>query len=467
MLMRAIQVALCVSCLLSPRAVRAGETPLTPAEQTEIAREAYVYLYPLLTMDVTRRISTNEEAGKSTMRGPANAFLHLPAFPPADFRDVVRPNFDTLYSIAFVDLTSGPMVVSAPDTGGRYYLLPMLDMWTDVFASPGKRTTGTGAASWALTPPGWKGDLPASVSQIAAPTPWVWIIGRTQTNGPADYDAVHKVQAGFKLAPLAEMGKEWQPPAVKVDPSVDMKTPPIRQVTAMPAARYFSYGAELMKVNPPHATDQAILARMKRLGIEAGKSFDFAKAEPAVQRALSQGVADGQRMLELGSKSLGRTVNHWQIDTDTMGVYGNSYLRRAVIAMFGLGANQPEDAVYPFNAGDSDGKPLDGSHKYVLHFAKADLPPVSAFWSVTLYDPQGFPVANPLNRFAIGDRDSLTYNKDGSLDLYFQNASPGKDKESNWLPSPKGAFTLTMRMYAPKAEVLDGRWAPPAVKRAK
>lgn len=454
-------------CLLFANGARAAETPLSADEQKEVAREAYLYLYPLVLMDVTRRQMTNVEAGKSAVFGPPNMFTHVPTFPPADMRAVVRPNFDTLYSVAWLDLTSGPMIVSTADTNGRYFMLPMLDMWTDVFAVPGKRTTGTGAANFAVTPQGWKGELPVGVERIDSPTPHVWIIGRTQTNGVADYNAVHAVQSGYKIRTLSEWGKEPAARTVKVDPEIDMKTAPLDSVKRMPAARYFGYAADLLKVNPPHVTDQPIVARMRRLGIVAGQSFDFDKADPGVQRALAQGMADGMRLMEVKASSIARNVNGWQMSTDTIGVYGNFYLKRAIIAMGGLGANLPEDAVYPFNVGDADGKPLDGSKRYAIRFAKNDLPPVSAFWSVTLYDSEGFPVANPQNRYAIGDRDSLKYNADGSLDLYFQNASPGKDREANWLPTPKGPFTLTMRLYAPRAEVIDGRWSPPAVKKAK
>jgi hypothetical protein len=163
---------------------------------------------------------------------------------------------------------------------------------------------------------------------------------------------------------------------------------------------------------------------------------------------------------------MARVVNGWQMNTDTMGVYGDNYLKRAIIAMIGLGANQLDDAIYPLNTSDADGNPLSGEHKYVLHFDKQELPPVNAFWSVTMYDEQGFQVANPINRFAIGDRDNLKYNADGSLDLYFQHENPGADKESNLLPSPpSGTLGVTMRVYAPKAPALDGSWNPPAIKR--
>jgi hypothetical protein len=394
-----------------------------------------------------------------------NAFTHVPIFPPADFRDVVRPNFDTLYSIAWLDLTKEPMVIAVADTQERYYLLPMLDMWTDVFASPGKRTTGTGAGTFAVVPPGWQGKLPDDVQRIDAPTPYVWIIGRTQTNGAKDYEAVHKVQDGYTITPLSQRGKAPEPAKALIDPDVDMKTAPMIQVDNMAAADYFAYAAELMKVNPPHITDQPIIARMRRIGIEPGKSFDLKKVDPTVMHALERAAPDALKAMRAKIPTLARVVNGWQMNTDTMGVYGNYYLKRAIVALVGLGANVPEDAVYPLNIGEAEGKPLIGANKYTLHFDKSNLPPVYAFWSITLYDKDGFPAANDLNRNAIGDRDELKFNTDGSLDICFQNQSPGKDKEANWLPAPTGDFNLTMRLYAPKREVLDGRWAPPPIKR--
>jgi hypothetical protein len=434
-------------------------------EAYEIGIEAYTYLYSLVLMDATRRQAVNVEPGKVFGRGPMNAFTHVSIFPPADFRDVVRPNFDTLYSIAWLDLTKEPLVLSVPDTQGRYYLLPMLDMWTDVFASPGKRTTGTGAGRFAIVPPHWKGGIPEDLQRIDAPTPYVWIIGRTQTNGAKDYEAVHKVQNGYTITPLSQLGKAAQPATAKIDPTVDMKTAPMIQVDSLGAGKFFAYAAELMKLHPPHITDQSVLARMRRIGIEPGKSFDIANASADVKSALERSAPDALRAMKAKIPTLARLANGWQMNTDTMGVYGNFYLKRAIVALVGLGANQPEDAVYPLNLADSEGKPLTGANEYVLHFDKLKIPPAGAFWSITLYDTDGFPTANALNRNAIGDRDELKYNADGSVDLYFQHASPGKDKESNWLPAPATNFNLTMRLYAPKPEVVDGRWVPPVVKR--
>ena len=267
-------------------------------------------------------------------------------------------------------------------------------MWTDVFASPGWRTTGTQAANFLVTPPGWTGSVPDGMQQIKAPTPYVWIIGRTKTDGPPDYDAVHKIQAGYKITPLSRWGKTAEAVTAKVDPSVDMKTPPKIQVDTMSADKYFTYAAEVMKVNPPHITDEPIVARMKRIGIEVGQSFDFAKLDPAVKKALGSAPADAQALMKWKVPTLARVVNYWSMNTDTMGVYGNYYLKRAMVTQMGLGANLPEDAIYPFNLGDETGQSLSGANKYVLHFDKSQLPPVSAFWSVTLYDSEGFQVAN-------------------------------------------------------------------------
>ncbi len=335
------------------------------------------------------------------------------------------------------------------------------------FRRAGKRTSGTKAGLYAVTPQGWKGELPKGAQRIDAPTSYVWIIGRTQTNGPADYEAVHRVQDGYKLTPLAEWGKAPVAPETKIDPAVDMKTPPKEQVDTMKPDAYFRYASELLKTNPPHVTDWSMVERLKRIGVEPGKTFDMASVDPAVRAAVEQGAADGSKIIAEKMTEIGdRRVNGWSINTDTMGVWGNFYLKRAIIARRGLGANQPEDAVYPAVVADADGAPLAGENKYVLHFSKEQLPPVTAFWSLTLYDGEGYPVANSINRFAIGDRDALKYNADGSLDLYIQHDDPGAERQTNWLPSPStGAMAISMRLYGPRAEVLDGSWAPPAVLR--
>ena len=333
-------IALILSLLLCPifSLAAQAQSAVTEQEAQSIAVDAYVYFYPLVTMDVTRKQLTNVEPGKG-VGAPMNALFSFPAFPTADMRQVVRPNFDTLYTVGYLDLTKEPMVVSVPDTGGRYYLLPMLDMWTDVFASPGWRTTGTQAGNFLVTPRGWRGTVPAGFTQIEAPTPYVWIIGRTKTDGPADYDAVHKIQAGYKITPLSEWGKSPKPVEVKLDPSIDMKTPPKTQVDTMKGDNYFAYAAELLKLHPPHLTDQPIIAQMKRIGIEPGKSFDISKVDPVVKQALENAPATARQLMAWKVPTIARVANYWSLNTDTMGVYGNYYLKRAIVAQFGLGAN--------------------------------------------------------------------------------------------------------------------------------
>jgi hypothetical protein len=424
-----------------------------------LSREAYIYLYPLVTMEASRRQAVNTPAEAHPAFGPPNAFHHLRAFPGADFRAVVRPNFDTLYSSAWVDLSAGPVRVSSPDTDDRYFMLPMLDMWTDVFANPGKRTTGTGAQEFILIGPGKHTPKDADAPVIQAPTPWVWIIGRTQTNGPADYEAVNAVQDGYAIEPLGD------PAPFEVDPSADIATEPLRIVEGMSGAEFFAFAAAPVATNPPHLTDFDVLARIAKLGIAPGATFDAGRLSAAELEELEAGIADAKAMIADAVRLFAKPANGWMLNTDTMGVYGNLYLKRAAIARAGLGANPAEDAVYPLLAVDADGAPTDGDRDYVIHFDADALPPVDAFWSITMYDAEGFQVANELDRFAIGDRDPLTYNADGSLDIYVQKENPGAEREANWLPSASGPSGITMRLYAPRPAILDGTWAPPPVRR--
>jgi len=334
--------------------------------------------------------------------------------------------------------------------------LPMLDMWTDVFAAPGKRTTGTGAQSFVVTAPGYTGELPPDTPVIEAPTPWVWVIGRTQTNGPDDYPAVHAVQDGYTITPL-------QATKHTIDPAQDVSTEALRLVNGMSAVEFFGCACEAMLVNPPHTTDFSILARIANLGIVPGQAFDPSSLDPAALVEVEAGAVAAREAIVTAPPRLARLANGWGMLTDSMGVYGNNYLRRAAIALGGLGANPPEDAVYPLLMLDADGDTLAGERDYVIHFEADQLPPVDAFWSITMYDSEGFQTANELDRFAIGDRDHLTYNEDGSLDISIQHTNPGPDAESNWLPAPTGPLGITMRLYAPKPEALDGEWSPPPV----
>jgi len=451
----------------SAPAAQKASAALAPDQLAEIATNAYIYAYPLNIMEMTRRVATNVSGLAEFGKGPMNQFANVPAFPDAKFTDVVRPNADTLYSILWFDVSKEPLLVHIPDSGGRYYLLPILDMWTEVFASPGARTTGTGAQEFAIVGPNWRGQLPAGIDVVRSPTAIGWIIGRTQTNGKADYDAVRKFQAGLSATPLSQWGKPYQPPQGTINPDWDSKTAPVVQVEKLSPAAYFSLFTELTKLNPPHPNDYPILDQMRRMGIEPGKPFALDKAPPAIQRALTEARPAAMKKIGEAFRTSGVANAGWRTNMSGIGTYGADYYHRAAVAYAGLGANTIEDAVYPTALTDTDGKPFSSDNRYVLHFNKDQVPPVHGFWSLTMYNDKQFFAANPIDRYAIGDRDKLAFNPDGSLDLYIQRESPGKDKESNWLPAPaSGPFTMNLRLYWPKAQVLDGTWTPPGIRRA-
>jgi hypothetical protein len=435
-------------------------------EEFWLATDAYIYGYPLVTMEMTRRVITNVASVAGT-RGPMGQFIKLRQYPDASFRDVTAPNADTLYTVAWLDVGKEPWILSIPDMKDRYFLVPLLDGWTNVFQVPGKRTTGTGAQTYAITDPGWKGTLPPGVKEYKSPTSIAWILGRIYCTGtPEDYAAVHALQDQFAVVPLSSYGKPYSPPAGTVDSSIDMKTAVREQVNRMDAVSYFNLLAQLMKANPPAAADAPELAKFAKIGLVPGEDFDASKLDADFVKRIPQ-VAFDRIMLQFKVGKSIRNVNGWMYDSEA-GVYGTDYLNRAFITAIGLGANRIQDAVYPTSLKDADGKAYDGANKYVIHIPKGQLPPVRGFWSVTMYDANYFFVANPINRYSISARQNLKANPDGSIDLYVQNQSPGADKESNWLPAPKDKFILMLRMYWPNEKppsIINGTWKPPACKK--
>jgi hypothetical protein len=445
----------------------AAATPapaLSALEAREIAREAYIYAYPMVLTEITRRVMTNVERPQD-LRSPMNQMAHARSFPDASFADLPRPSADTLSSAMFFDVSKEPMVISVPESGGRYYFLPLLDMWTDVFATRGKRASGTSAQTFAVVAPRWQGRLPNGVGAIRSPTAVVWLAGRIQAGGSkADLAAAHKFQDGIKAVPLSHYGKPYKPPKGRVDPQQDMSAPG-SQVEKMDAAAFFALFAELMKENPPHPADAAVLTRLKRIGLEPGKPFPLGAAPPEVRQALQAAQAEALKQIETAFARSGTPANGWRTNLTAIGTYGADYLQRAGVAYAGLGFNVPEDAVYPTASADAEGQPFSSEQSYVVHFGKDQVPAVRAFWSLALYDDKERLAPNPLKRHAIGDRDKLQFNEDGSLDLYVQRESPGPDRESNWLPAPaSGPYTLNLRLYWPAPEVLKGAWVPPPVR---
>ena len=439
------------------------ERTLNPDELERIATEGYLYFYPMVLMEMTRRVSTNTAHGEKIARGPMGAFVHARAFPPGNFQTVVRPNFDTLYSTAWLDLAAEPYVISVPAMEGRFFMLPLYDMWSEVFASPGTRTHGEGPLTFALCHPQWRGELPAGIERINAPTPTVWVIGRTETHGVGDYAGVHELQDAMRLAPLSTWPDFAPMPFVK-DEGIDMKTPPMIQVESLSARDYFMLASDLVAKNPPHPTDWGMLARLARTGFVAGAPFDLDLVESTVREAYEKSRTRAAEQMRRRFATIVPFVNGWASVAD-MAVWGNAYLKRAMIALAGLGANPGEESLYPNLQRDGNGETLRGTSHYVLHFDAGQLPPVDAFWSLTVYDPRGYQVENELSRFALGDRDELVYRDDGSLDIFLASDHPGDAQVANWLPVPEGNFVVTMRLYLPRDEALDGRWNPPPARR--
>jgi hypothetical protein len=441
-------------------------------EAVEIATDAYVYGYSLITTDVTRaQMSNVDKLGE--LRGPMNQFVNVPRYPPADYRGVSAPNADTLYSLAWLDLAE-PQVFSHPDMGKRFHLFPMIDLWMTIYASPGSRTGDGRAASYLLTGPDWKGEVPKGMKHIPSPTRYIVLLGRTYADGTEkDYKAVNALQAQYKITPLSAWGKPftYTAPPVNPNPGFSMTDKPQEVILALATAGYFDMMAKLMcKDSPAAGEDVPMVAKMAKIGIEPCKPFEMGKLDPAVQTALKDlPQAALKKIGENKDKSMGGMVDGWVV-TKGLGVYGTDYMKRAVVAAFGWPANLQDDAVYPYTEVDSAGQKLNGANKYTLTFAKGQTPPVNGFWSITMYEiDQGWWfVPNPLNKFTVSPRNNLKVNPDGSITLYFQNESPGKDKEANWLPAPKGEFLPMLRMYWPKEKdpsILDGTWKPPVVEK--
>lgn len=438
---------------------------INPEEAKALAEEVYLFGYPLITMEYTKRVMTNTETA-GTKLAPVGQFGRMRSYPTPEDKEVTAPNADTYYTLAWLDLSKEPMVMVKPDFGDRYYLLPMLSGWTDVYSVPGSRTEGEAARTYLITGPGWKGQVPEGMEEVKSPTAITWILGRIYCNGtPEDAEKVHALQDKLSLVPLSAYGQTYSPPQGTVDPMVDMKTPVRDQVHALSTVDYFTLLAQLLKTNPPAADDSIIVSKMARLGIIPGQDFDASRLDTAVVAALNEAAKPTQEKILGSLPQFGKIENGWSFVPST-GNYGNNYLFRALVTAIGLGANLPKDAIYPVATKDITGEPLSGTNKYTIHFEKEQMPPVKGFWSLTMYDVNYFFVPNGLNRYTLSSRFDFKYNKDGSLDLYIQKDNPGKNHESNWLPAPEGGFILMFRFYWPEQAILDGTWKLPEVKKS-
>lgn len=429
------------------------------------AMAGYIYGYPMVVMDVTREVltATATPAGRGA---PINQLANAMNYVSADFKNVVRVSRDSLWSTAWLDLDSEPLVLSLPDTGGRYHVFSVLNMWTDVFGSIGKRTHGTGGGHFLIAGPKWCGDVPTGITEtFRSSTRYAWLVGQTEADGEGDVAEVNALQAQYQLTPLAAWGHPSTPrAAAPVDPRVNTQVPPAAQVAAMGAGAFFERLTTAMGDNPPYDEDEPVLAALKSFGAEPGKPFDIAAIDPAVAAILEAGVRDARsRMADSGGAG-SEGVNGW-ICLRNLGRFGTDYVTRAGIAKEGLGANLAEDTIYPMTFVDGDGAFLDGAHNYVMHYDKDGLPPTNATWSISLYQGPNY-VPNAIDRYHLAPWMPLQYNSDGSLDIYLQAADPGPEKAANWLPTPaEGAFNLTIRNYWPTAEALDERHQNPPARR--
>lgn len=427
------------------------------------ATDSYIFGYPLVFMDLTRRIMTNFSR-VGPVGAPINQFLHGNHFDDVFPSDLSQNNVDMICSSAWIDLSDEPLILSLPEMGKRYHMLQMLDAWTNIFASIGTRNTGNAKTYFAVTGPNWRGSLPLGLRQIKSPTNLALLVGRIQIHDRSDCSVVRKLQTHYKLAPLSAWDKTYFPPdTLPVDRTIDMTTPPASQIASMDAIEFFVRLMDLMKRNPPPIAGRETLSSLAALGVTPGGMPFFDHPDSA--DVIRAGVERARAVLESAKNPGIMMVNGWGFSTNT-GRYGSDYLRRAAASKAGISTSILEDAICFRTAIDSGGHDLTGRCAYVLHFPVKRTPPVKAFWSLAACGEWQPVQENPTSRFSISDRGPLMLNDDGSLDIYIQH-EPNGVPETNWLPTPPTAFDLILRLYWPKSDVWEGRWVLPAVHRSR
>jgi hypothetical protein len=435
----------------------AGTEQLREELAYAVGLQAYVYGFPVVEMYRVRYRHVSDP--NNPERTPLNRLRHARRLRDHTATAVVSPNNDTLYSSAWLDLAREPVVLSLPDAGGRYFSFQLIDAYTNNFAHLGKRSSGTDQGDFAVVGPGWKGTLPEGLRRIDAPTNVVWLLGRTLADGEDDLPAVHALQDRYALVPLSAWGKkEPPPPAGEVLPPADPSDP----------LGFFAVLNVALRENPPPAREAALVGLLARIGVGTDQVFAAGRLDPATARGLRRAVETGRRLVA-ADLDAAAPVNGWRYPPREVGRFGHDYLGRATVAAGLLAALSAEEAVYPTAFTDGEGRPLHGSHRYIFRLEKGQAPPVDAFWSLTLYRlPERLFAANPLKRYAVGDRTrGLKYGADGSLEIAIQHDPPGKDREANWLPAPEGPFCLTLRGFLPRKEMRDGTWRAPPVMRVE
>jgi len=454
-----------LATVLALTTVRAAD--ITPAETRGIVKEAYIYGFPLVD-NYRIQYSYFVDRQNPELKAPWNQIVNIPrVYTPADTA-IQTPNSDTPYSFVGMDLRAEPIVLTVPPIEKeRYYSIQLIDAYTFNFDYIGSRTTGNNGGSYLVAGPNWKGETPKGVKKVfRCETELAFPTYRTQLFDPADIENVKKVQAGYKVQPLsAFLGQ----PAAKAAPAIDF-IKPLTPAEEKTSPEFFNILNFVLQFCPTVPSEKALMARFARIGIGAGKTFDASKLSPEIKTAIEQGVADAwvafaglKKDFEEGKLNSGDVFG-------TRAYLKNNYLYRMGAAVLGIYGNSKQEAMYPFYAVDEAKQKLNGANRYTVRFAPGQLPPVHAFWSLTMYElPKSLLVANPINRYLINSPmlSQLKRDADGGITLYIQNESPGKEKEANWLPAPKGPFVMAMRLYWPKEEAVDGKWTAPPAKKAE
>jgi hypothetical protein len=440
----------------------------TSNDPADIATLAYIWGFPLVTMERQFNFVTSPNIPPGVGRGPPNmksSSTCATELVNASITDVVSPNSDTLYCPVQFDLSKEPVVIVVPPIEDRYYSFEFLDAYTNDFIYLGTRATGSSGGTYLLAGPDWKGQVPEGMIKIWSPTNLAWLITRTLVKGPADVPNVVAIQDQFEMKPLSVFqGNATQPTTNQANASQAIPIGPQPNLIAPTGIPIFDEIGQAMIGNPLNPPDPTLVDKLESMGIGPGMT-PSTQANDTIKAALQTGITEGQKMIDTKVANIGTVVNGWLVAAD-FGVYGSDYLLRAATTQYGLGANVPQEALYPFTFTDGQGQPLSGANNYTLHFDSAQTPPADAFWSVTMYNNKSLFVDNPLNRYSLNSYSELKNNTDGSLDLYIQNQSPGPEKESNWLPAPADSFNLILRMYLPQPQVLNGTWQPPGVEVA-
>ena len=471
---RSIALFALFALLFAATAIAADKKPVMKPDEAKakqayaIGVQAYIWGYPMVVMQKSRDAMTKggdapvtpevfNKSGK--LFAPVNQVASAWGMLGPKFSAVQSGNSDTQYSVTWYDVSKEPYVLHIPDAKGRYYTYQFIDAYTNNFHYASTRTMGSQDQNYAIVAPGWKGKLPKGVTRVDSPNPTGFVIGRWFVASEKDVGAVNTILKQVTMTPLSSYGKKYTPPKVKVVPA--------KKYTGDLA--FFEQLGDTLAINGVPQADAGILGLLKNIGLSTDDGFDPSGLSDGEKKSLAQAVTDGEAMLAAKSAAMGKTVNGWQLSPVLDEYFGTSYLFRAAIGYQAMFVNTPIEAYYPGVYKDTDGKVLDGStEKYTLTFPKGKTPPVGAFWSTTIYDAKKrLMVENKLNRYKIGSADKLKADKDGSTTLYIQADSPGKDKESNWLPAPKEPFYMLFRMYQPKIEVLNGQYELPGVVKAK